>query len=73
MYGQALHVVSPILGMTINVFTQVVSFRIKPNLSLLRTIFLGFFSGLVTMIIFDVVTLSYNKNSLDYFLGDNFH
>jgi len=69
MYGPALPVFTPILGLTVNVLAQVVSFRIKGRLSLLHTIFIGFISGLITMSVIDVITLSYNKCSLIYFIA----
>ena len=69
MYEQALQVFAPILGMTVNVLTQILSFRIKVNLSLLRSIYLGFFCGLLTMIVFDLAIMIHNESSLNYFIG----
>ena len=69
MCGQALSVFTPILGMTVNVLIQVASFRIKGRLSLIHTIFIGFFWGLITMSVIDMITLSYNKCSLIYFIA----
>lgn len=69
MYESALQVFSPILAMMVNVFTQVMIFRRKIISSLLYTIFLGFFSGLVTVIVTNIINLTYVKSSLFNFSG----
>ncbi|MGA9755832.1 MAG: hypothetical protein WBV23_11915 [Desulfobaccales bacterium] len=69
MYEQALPIFTPIFGMTINVVIQILGFRIKSNLSLLHTIYLGFLSGLITMIVLDLAIQAHYKNSFHYFVG----
>ncbi len=55
-YGY-LQVINPILGLLINVLAQGFSFKLISRLGLLKSIVLGFFTGLLSVIIIDIYNL----------------
>ena len=48
------HIITSLIGLTVNVLTQVAGFRFYPKLSMLRSIFLGFTAGFVVIFIFEL-------------------
>jgi hypothetical protein len=48
-----LEVFAPVMGLLINVFTQVIIFRHTPSLGLLKSVYLGFVIGFVSIFVFE--------------------
>lgn len=63
-----LHVLNPILGLIINVLMQVVSFRYIPRLGLLKSIILGFATGLTVVLTLELCVFSTQSTSTDDFV-----
>lgn len=75
MFQNSLQVLSPIIGLFINVSFQVVSFRYISNLSLLKSVFLGFTVGLLCIFLLEfyaLFTLSISPKDFIYSLIVNF-
>lgn len=53
MFYSYLQVLNPILGLMINVLVQALSFRFIQGLGLLKTVFLGFFAGLLSVLVIE--------------------
>ena len=51
MFSEFLYVVIPIIGLIINIFIQVWGIRYRSNLTLLKSVIVGFFAGFVSVII----------------------
>ena len=49
MFYSYLHVLNPVLGLMINVIVQVICFRFVQGVGLLKTVFLGFFVGILSV------------------------
>lgn len=75
MFQNSLQVLSPIIGLFINVSFQVVSFRYISNLALLKSVFLGFTVGLLCIFMLEfyaLFTLSISSKDFLYILIVNF-
>lgn len=69
MYGPALQLLPPFVGITLNVIIQIILVRKQNRWSLPNSIYLGFLSGLIATGITDVALCIYDKVSLSYFVG----
>jgi len=54
-----IYIITPLIGLLVNVAMQILSFRLFPKIGLLRSIYLGFFSGFCSLIIIDILYLRY--------------
>ncbi|MDD5436724.1 MAG: hypothetical protein PHX20_04180 [Candidatus Omnitrophica bacterium] len=50
-----IYVMAPVIGLSANAVGQIVSFRSMPKMGLLKSIYLGFSAGLVTVIAVDIL------------------
>ena len=63
IFVDTLHFVSPVLGLLINVVSQILTFRVFSGLSLLKSIFLGFAIGFVWVLSFQVyIAITYAES-----------
>lgn len=54
MFYSYLQVLNPVLGLMLNVIIQVICFRFIQRLGLLKTVFFGFFAGMLSVLMIDL-------------------
>jgi hypothetical protein len=67
MFSNYLQITIPLIGLMINVFTQIVYFRYMGSLKLLKSVFFGFIIGLLSIFLLEFyVLLNIITPSLDF-------
>lgn len=69
MAGYSIHLINPIVGLTVNVILQVVSFRFYSKLSMLKSIILGFVAGFLVVLISDFILFSRDNMTIWHIIG----
>ncbi len=69
MFYSYLQITNPVLGLMINVSVQVLCFRFIQSLGLLKTVFLGFFAGFLSVFIIESYKFfTINISFIDFFM-----
>ena len=69
MFYSYLQVINPVLGLMINILVQVLCLRFIQRLGLLKSVFLGFFAGFLSVFIIEsYILFTRNISFIDFFM-----